>query len=146
MAQTKGQISRSKANEFLTQIFYSKGTGGAYTVPNYIGLATGDPGVNCNVSAVEVTGEGYERRTLADIMATPSDGQIHNKDIIFFPESLGSWGEVKYFFIATSKTGATGIFSAPLTLSVQIPEGYVPIFRAKALIVGIDKDSLEIPS
>lgn len=142
---SKGQITRSKANSFLNQLFYALKTNPTYGDANWIGLLTGDPGEDCVVTGLEPPAEyGYKRRHLTEIMSTPSNGQISNSDIIFFPESNGgSWGTITHFFICTSQTATTGIFSAPLTDPVQIPEGYVPIFRAGALIVGIDKDTLD---
>lgn len=145
MAQTKGQISRAQANVFLENLFWSKSSSGVKS-HYYIGLATDDPGVNCSVTGLEPgKSTGYKRRKL-DMMEDASDGQITNGDIIFFPESLESWGTIKYFFIAKTEDTMTGIFSAPLTLETQIPAGYVPIFRKGALIVGLDKDPLTISS
>lgn len=144
MAEQKGQITRSMANSFLKQLFYELKTKPTFGDANWIGLLTGDPGPECNVQGLEPPAEaGYKRRHLTEIMAEPKDGQISNTDIIFFPESNGgSWGTITHFFIASTQGTYTGIFSAPLTDPVQIPEGYVPIFRAGALKVGIDKDTL----
>lgn len=141
MAQ--GQISRAQANKFLEQLFWTTSTGTTKEKTyHYIGLSTTDPGVNGTAFTEPDVSTGYKRRKL-DMMNSPSNGQISNGDIIFFPESLGSWGQITHFFITTTLTGSAAIFSAPLTEAKTIPAGYVPIFREGALVVGIDKSTLE---
>lgn len=141
-----GQICRAQANSFLDSLFYTMNSVGnkAY---HYIGLGTTDtvPDVNGGNITEPSADAGYERRELKE-MGTASDGQIQNESIIFMGESLGDgWGEIGYFFISKAKA-ATPVFWAPLNSAVKVPGGYVPIFRKNALIVGLDKPELDIPT
>ena len=139
MAQ--GQIVRSQANVFLEQLFWTASSGGkAY---HYIGLSTTAPDENGGNVTEPSKAAGYSRKQL-NMMGAASDGQIENLEIIFMGESLGDgWGTVTHFFISKTVSDSP-IFHAPLNASVQIPGGYVPIFRAGALVVGLDKDSLDV--
>lgn len=131
-----GQICRSQANNFLTTIFQN----------SYIGLATNDtvPDVDGGNITEPSPSAGYARHKLTE-MSTPADGQIHNKDIIFMGESLESWGTITHLIVSKSETGSV-IFYAPLNAPVVVPAGYVPVFRKNALIVGIDKEFLTVPT
>ena len=83
-------IVRSKANEILASLFPNNTQQSKYT---YIGLSTTTPtetGANFTEPA---SSTGYKRMKL-DKMGTPADGQVENTDIIFFPESVSSWGTV----------------------------------------------------
>lgn len=125
-------IVRSKANDILNSLFSKS---------YYIGLSTTTPSVTgANVSEPS-SSTGYKRMQLHS-MGTASDGQIQNADIIFFPESLSSWGTITHFLVYTASSGGTPIFYGALNSSVSVPSGYVPIFRAGALKIGLDKDSL----
>lgn len=138
-----GQICRAQANTFLESLFRTKNSNGTVT-NHYIGLSTTAPDVNGGNITEPSADVGYERRELQE-MGTASDGQIQNTAIIFMGESLGDgWGTITHFFISKTKT-ATPHFHAPLNAAVQVPGGYVPIFRKNALIVGIDKPELDIP-
>ena len=113
---------------------------------SYIGLATNDtvPDVNGGNITEPSPSAGYARHKLTE-MSVPDDGQIHNKEIIFMGESLDSWGTITHLIVSKTETGNV-IFHAPLNTAVAVPAGYVPIFRKGALIVGIDKDTLDIPT
>ena len=135
-------IVRSKANAILSGLFPNGSSGGTY-----IGLSTTTPNENGGNFTEPTVGSttGYKRAKV-EVMGTPSDGQIQNTDIIFFPESLGDgWGTITHFGLFSAQTGGTPYFWGELTgSSVQIPAGYIPIFRADALIVGLDKDPLDV--
>lgn len=140
MAQ--GQIVRSQANEFLEALFHSTDSKGNPTY-YYIGLSTTAPDVNGGNVTEPDSATGYARKQLS-MMGAAVDGQIQNNEIIFMGESLGDgWGTIAYFFISKTQS-STPIFHAPLNAAVQVPAGYVPIFRTGALIVGLDKDTLDI--
>lgn len=139
-----GQICRAQANTFLEELFRTKNSNGIIT-NHYIGLSTTKPDVNGGNVTEPSYDAGYKRREL-NVMSAASDGQIQNEEIIFMGESLGEgWGTITHFFISKTKT-APPHFHAPLNSAVQIPAGYCPIFREGALIVGLDKDVLDIPS
>lgn len=145
-------IVRSKANELLKQL-YTFGSGSSTTY-GYIGLSTTTPDENGNnftepALPSGVTGDDssaitvneYKRVSLKDMMDTPSDGIVRNKDIIFFPEAEHyGWGQITHFGIFTAASGGKPIFWGALSSPVQIPKNYIPIFRAKKLQIGLDND------
>lgn len=120
-------IVRSKANNILNDLFQKT---------YQIGLSTTTPTVTGGNVTEPASSTGYKRMTLS-AMGSASDGQIQNSDIIFFPESLASWGTITHFVIYSS---GSVIFYGALDSSVTVPSGYVPIFRAGALKVALDKD------
>jgi hypothetical protein len=124
-------IVRSKANAILSDLFQKT---------YYIGLSKTTPSATGGNVTEPSSSTGYKRMPL-DVMGTPSDGQIQNTDIIFFPESLSDWGTITHFVVYSGQSGSVVFFGA-LNSSVNVPTGYVPIFRAGALKVGLDKDTL----
>ena len=133
-------ITRSKANAILADMF-----GGTI----YIGLSTDTPNENGGNFAEPIPGDitGYKRAKV-EVMAKHSsiDGQVQNTDIIFFPECLSAWGTITHFGVFTAQTGGTPFFWGESTPSVPITAEYIPIFRKYALMIGLDKDALEIPA
>lgn len=133
-------IVRSKANTILNDIFSKN---------YYIGLSTTTP-TEEGSNFKEPTATEYKRVKLS-VMGTagnPYSGQIQNDDIIFFPEAITSWGTITHFGIFTSLTASsapTPIYWGKLNAEngVTIAAEYVPIFRAGALKIGLDKDVLE---
>lgn len=135
-------IVRSRANTILSSLFPHSDKEG-YT---YIGLGLSEstPDVNGNSFSEPSAGEstGYKRVKVTQ-MNSPSEGQIVNGDIIFFPESLGSgWGTIKYFGLFNVASGGKPYFWGELSSAIQVPAGYIPIFRANALKIGLDKEVL----
>ena len=132
----RGQICTSQANSFLTTIFMN----------SFIGLATNATEPNAGGGGITEppSSAGYKRISLTG-MATPSNRQLHNKEAIFMGESLGAWGTIKYVIISKTENGPV-IFWAPLNSEVPVPDGHIPVFRKGALIVGIDKETLDIPT
>lgn len=125
-------IIRSKANTILNDLFSKS---------YYIGLSTTEPTVTGTNFSEPASSTGYKRVQLS-VMGTASDGQIQNSDIIFFPESLEAWGTITHFGVFTNSSGNTPHYVGALNEAVTIPVGYVPIFRAAALKVGLDKETL----
>lgn len=125
-------IVRSKANTILNDIFSKN---------YYIGLSTTTPTTSGGNVTEPSSSSGYRRAKLTS-MGTASDAQIQNTDIIYMGESLSDWGTITHFCIFTQETGGTPIFYGQLTNSVNVPTGYVPIFRANAIKVGLDKETL----
>lgn len=85
---------------------------------------------------------GYARAAIGELN-TEKSAQIANDAIIFFNESLADWGTVTHFGLFHSADAATPFFIGALTEPVSIGTGYVPIFRAEELVVGLDKEALE---
>lgn len=134
-------ITRARANSILKSLFPDN-----TTESTYIGLSTTEPDENGGNVTEPASDTGYKRMKLT-VMGTPTDGQIQNEDIIFFPESLGSgWGTITHFCLYSTQTGGVPYYVGALNSAVQVPAGYIPIFRANALIVGLDKDELDIPA
>ena len=144
-------IVRSKANELLEQLFHTTGTTKTYY---YIGLSTTAPnpdGSNFTEPQIPsgavdddrnpITVNEYQRVSLQNAMGAASNAIIKNSAIIFFNEAEHyGWGTITHFGIFTAKTGGTPIFYGELSSSVQIPQNYIPIFRAGKLQVGLDQD------
>lgn len=123
-------IVTTKANEILNELLNPK---------YYIGLTTSAPNQNGSNVTEPAASTGYKRMPLS-AMGSASNAQISNTDIIFFPESLASWGTITHFVVYTSQNASTPIYYGELTEAVSIPQGYVPIFRAGALKVALDRD------
>jgi hypothetical protein len=111
----------------------------------YVGLSTATPNENGVGFAEPSASNGYERAEFgSDGMTTEIKAQIANKKIIFFNESIeGGYGTVTHFGLFSSKKGGTPFFTGELNAPMTIPAGYVPIFRAYKLKIGLDKDYLE---
>ena len=127
----------------------------AYYIKNshYIGLFTAKPTESTNgtvtFSEVPTSGTGYARAAIGTVNTSVS-AQIANSAIIYFPETLADWGTITHFGLFES-SGASqpyfwGELSNPVPVTgVDYANGitYVPIFRAHAMIIGLDKDELD---
>lgn len=140
-------FTRSKANEILNGLFPNDSTKKNYT---YIALSTTEPDVNGG-NVTEPSSESGYKRMKVEVMGSASNGQIKNTDIIFFPESLGEgYGTIVAFGLYSTQTGGTPYYTGMLKNAngelapIQVPAGYIPIFRAGALIIGLDKDELDV--
>lgn len=88
----------------------------------------------------EISGvSGYERKEIGGI-DTSIWGQIANKDIIFLFECSGGSATATHFGLFS---GNTMMFYGALSPELPISEGYVPLIRARNLIIGLDKAALE---
>lgn len=128
-------FTTSKSSEILTSIF--KGC--------YIGLHVGSSAPSASGSGfVEpASGTGYARASIGNLNTSKS-AQIANDAIIFFNESIGAgYGTATHFGMFSSASGGTPFFIGELTDAMAIGAGYVPIFRAEQLIIGLDKGVLE---
>lgn len=129
-------IVTSKANEILNDLFKTT---------YYIGLSTSTPNQDGGNVTEPSPSTGYKRMLLS-AMGSASKAQITNKDIIFFPETLTGWGTVTHFVIYPTQTATTPIYYGNITgldgiaIGVDIPADHVPIFRAGAFKVALDKD------
>lgn len=91
------------------------------------------------------TTAGYGRTQLGNyqngagqLMGSPTNGKIVNNQIIYFPEATGDWGTVTHFGLFTSASGGTPFLWGALSEPVNIPSGYVPLFRVGKLSISID--------
>lgn len=108
----------------------------------YLGLSTTTPTSSGGNVTEPSSANGYKRAQLS-AMGTANNAQIQNTDIIYMGESLAEWGTITHFCIYTSASGGTPIYFGALTSNVAVPSGYVPIFRAGAIKVGLDKSALD---
>lgn len=81
---------------------------------------------------------GYYQNGAGQLMGTPTNGKITNTQIIYFPEATDSWGTVTHFGLFTSASGGTPFLWGALSEPVNIPAGYVPLFRVGKLAISIE--------
>ena len=98
-----------------------------------IGLSTTAPNADGS-NITEPTGGSYARVNYAGSMDTPSGNSVTNDEIIYFPETTGSWGTVTHYVLFN---GNTPIIGGPLSQSVNIPSGYVPLIRVGQLNLSV---------
>lgn len=119
----------------------------AITGAHYVGLSTTKPNENGTGYSEPSPAAGYERVQLGSLDYTQKEAQVANEGIIFFNETLDSWGTITHFMLFDSKSATTPYFWGELTTPVPIQvtddNTYVPIFRAYALIIGLDKAALD---
>lgn len=119
---------------------------------HYIGLFTAEPTENSSgvvtFSEVSTSGTGYERVAIGTV-DTKIRAQIANGAIIYYPETLNNWGTITHFGLFETKDATQPYFwgelSTPVAIAgVDYANGitYVPIFRAHAMIIGLDKAEL----
>lgn len=113
---------------------------------HYVGLSTTTPTEAGGNVTEPPASAGYTRMPIGALNTT-KDAQIANDDIIFFNETLASWGTITHFCLYESEGASTPYFWGELTSPVEITVSgdttYVPIFRAEALVIGLDKAVLE---
>lgn len=137
-------ITTTQANSILNSMF---------NTTFYIGLSTTVPtrnGSNFTEPAASKStpdsSNGYYRAQVTTMTAA-NDSQTHNSEIIFFNEATGSgWGTIVAFGCFKSRSDTTPFFVGELSAAVTIPAEYIPIFRAKQLIIGLDKPTLTMPT
>ena len=81
---------------------------------------------------------GYWQNQAGWLMEEPTNGKTTNKQIVYFPEATADWGTVTHFGLFTSASGGTPFLWGALSEPVNIPSGYVPLFRAGKLSISID--------
>lgn len=149
-------ITRAKANDFLKQLFgdstwssfYYIGLGLASSTPDEDGNNFEEPKIPSGtiyeedgITPITITTNEYQRVHLKDLMETPSDAIIKNKQIIFFNEAEHySWGEIGYFGIFKDKLSKNPIFWGEINPTITVNQYNIPIFRAGKLQIGIDND------
>jgi len=131
-------ITQGKANEILNHL-----TGRLQSVASitavYLGLSTTTPTADGS-NVTEPVGNGYARvllgntsQALTQKMNAADDGEITNKEIIYFPEATGAWGSCTHlcFYIAVS--GGTPFAFGALTTSISPTTNTIPIIRVDGL-------------
>ena len=81
---------------------------------------------------------GYWQNQAGWLMEEPTNGKTINKQIVYFPEATADWGTVTHFGLFTSASGGTPFLWGALSEPVNIPSGYVPLFRSGKLSISID--------
>lgn len=114
----------------------------AITKNVYVGLSTSTPTAAGGNFTEPVPASGYARSLFGEVN-TSIAAQVANNAIIFFNETLGEgYGTVTHFGLFSAPSGGTPFFTGELTSALTIGAGYVPIFRAKQLVIGLDKEVL----
>ena len=118
----------------------------------YLALSTTDPGRD-GTNITEPRGNGYERKLLGassqtKLMGQPTENTITNKvtitnaEEIHFNEATGSWGEIKYFAIFTTKTDGTIYYSGQLTSPISPVDGSVVVIKKGELSISLSAEEL----
>lgn len=81
---------------------------------------------------------GHYQNAQGQAMGSPTNGKITNNQIIYFPEATDSWGTVTHFGLFTAVSGGTPFLWGALSEPVNIPAGYVPLFRVGKLSISIE--------
>ena len=135
-------ITKTTANEILNA-FFGKRQYCSLASTCYIGLSTSTPDSDGNNFNEPPKSAGYQRvfigtysQNNTQLMAPADDGSISNtNNIIFFPEVTSSWGTITHFGIFSSAADSKPLMWGTLTTTINVPSGYIPIFRAGALTV-----------
>lgn len=113
---------------------------------HYVGLSTTAPSESGG-NFTKPSADEYEHAPIGDLDISIG-AQVANNAIIYFPEAVSSWGTITHFGLFESKSSTVPYFwgelTTPVTITVTDPDGdtYVPIFRAHALVIGLDKAEL----
>lgn len=137
-------ITHNTANSILNA-FFGRSSQISLASTCYIGLSTTTPTATGSDFTEPDIDNGYSRVLIGNYnqsntqsMAAASEGSISNtNNIIFFPEATSSWGTITHFGIFNNKTGGIPIMWGTLSTSINVPAGYIPIFRAGALTVSL---------
>lgn len=127
-------FTNAKASEILKS---------AITSEHYIGLATDEPpetGANVQEPA---TSTGYQRIKLGKLdYSIPK--QVANTEYLFIFECFEDAGTATHVILSTNGTrGSTIYFSAPLSTSLEMRKGFVPLVRPYKLKIALDKENIE---
>lgn len=81
---------------------------------------------------------GYYQNSAGLLMGKPKSGKVTNSQIIYLPEATADWGTITHFALFTSATGGTPFLWGALSDPVNVPSGYVPLFRVGKLSISIE--------
>jgi len=127
---------RSNECDSILQSKFKEGT--------YVMLMVGEPNAAGNNFAVLEPSSvaGYKRAKLGEVDTTISR-QIANKNTIFFEESIGvGYGTITHAGFAVGESDAP-FFTGALLAAKTVGAGYIPIFRAHKLVIGLDTEGLQ---
>lgn len=126
-------LSIATANNLLGSLF---GTNHAsWAPPSFqLGLSLYDPTPDGS-GLVEPRGNGYGRVVISNVDAnwTTVNGQTSNANLITFPTSTGSWGQVAYWVLFDNL--GTYMASGQLSAPTNIPNGNQPDFPIGSLVI-----------
>ena len=102
----------------------------------YIGLSSTEPNV-VGGGVTEPVGNGYARALFGtngsnselNNAQVTDEGVLTNKNIIYFGEATGDWGEQKYYCLFSSATGGNLLAYGELTNPISPTSGTVPLVR-----------------
>lgn len=98
----------------------------------YIGLSTDVLGED-GVIKGEVTGQGYERKIIAntaDSFSTPVAGVVHNTINVEWNEAEESWGRVRTVFFTDAKESQEALYY--ITVDRDVPAYSIIYFKGNA--------------
>jgi len=94
----------------------------AYAQPtNYVGLYTGDGGLEANSPSAELSGSGYARQAAS--FAAASGGSCSTDATITFPAATGNWGTITHVAVLDAATSGNVLFWGAVTSSKTIETG-----------------------
>ena len=109
----------------------------------YIALSTTTPDENGGNFAEPPTASGYSRQKFGDIN-TSVKAQVANKGIIFLFEATEDCGSITHVGLSDSKDrGGIVFLTGKLTNPITVGAGYVPLIRARKLVIALDKEAIE---
>lgn len=109
----------------------------------YVCMSTTTPDKDGGNFSEPASTTGYARRTFGTVNASKT-AQVTNGEIIFLFEAEQDCGSFTHIGLSDSKDrGGTVFLTAKLANAVTVTAGYVPLIRKNALIIGLDKETLE---
>ena len=130
-------ITQAKANELLNHLT------GKLTTLNiqyvYVGLSKTTPAADGS-NVTEPSGYGYARSLLGNgsqlmtqKMDSAVEGEITNKEIIYFPEATGAWGSCTHLCFYATPTGSIPFAFGALTAPISPTMNTIPLIRVAGL-------------
>lgn len=107
----------------------------------YVALSTTTPDKNGGNFNEPSKDNGYTRQKFGK-RNTTKGAQIANEKIIFMFEALGDCGSVTHVGLCQAENGVPFLVGK-LTNPITVGAGYVPLIRARKLVIGLDKEELE---
>lgn len=113
------------------------------TEDTYVGLSSTTPNKDGGNFSEPAKSTGYVRAKFGPLN-TDKPAQIANKNIIFVFEALEDCGSITHVGLFKSETAPTPFLVARLTAPLTVGAGYVPLIRANRLVIGLDKETLDV--
>lgn len=122
-----------KVYEFPYQNIY---VGLSTTAPDRGGSGYTEPPVAAGYARV-LLGSSLQGASATQKMSTPSLGTSTNKDIVYFPEAIGSWGTCTHFLLFSADADGVLLAYGRLTDEISPVSGTVPLVRVGDLTMAI---------